>query len=147
MKVYFHQNAASRFLNSRRLKHDVGRFFILPVFRLTIPEFAPTEAKQVGLPFTEAEDRLTIPEFAPTEALHFKAGQFFGQPASRFLNSRRLKLPVSQGTLLLTTAASRFLNSRRLKPLVRSPLVWFTLRLTIPEFAPTEAGNSFRIWR
>ena len=60
--------------------------------------------------------RLTIPEFAPTEAFVLRSKQGFTSPASRFLNSRRLKPN-------LTSLSS----------------VEFT-RLTIPEFAPTEAN-------
>jgi len=108
-------------------------------FRLTIPEFAPTEAKSAPLKsnsFAAASrflnsrrlkrpdtiriaelrcPRLTIPEFAPTEAGLEDSGENGGDAASRFLNSRRLKHAgiVVQG--FQREAASRFLNSRRLK--------------------------------
>jgi hypothetical protein len=59
--------------------------------RLTIPEFAPTEATLQGF-FDFAWLRLTIPEFAPTEAFSFLRGYCASSTASRFLNSRRLKL-------------------------------------------------------
>ena len=36
--------------------------------RLTIPEFAPTEAPDQKFSVESHQDRLTIPEFAPTEA-------------------------------------------------------------------------------
>ena len=59
--------AASRFLNSRRLKLD-------------------------GAPdASAASNRLTIPEFAPTEAPMAFHLQGLPRTASRFLNSRRLK--------------------------------------------------------
>ena len=38
------------------------------MIRLTIPEFAPTEASFAARCVASSEYRLTIPEFAPTEA-------------------------------------------------------------------------------
>ena len=86
--------------------------------RLTIPEFAPTEARGIPRAVEIPISRLTIPEFAPTEASHNDVLQSARFTASRFLNSRRLKLPV---------LAVRWPEGMP--------------RLTIPEFAPTEARN------
>ena len=58
--------------------------------RLTIPEFAPTEAiSPMRCAFEYC--RLTIPEFAPTEAERPFDVLDAVSSASRFLNSRRLK--------------------------------------------------------
>ena len=63
-----------------------------PPPRLTIPEFAPTEASENAADTTGTTRRLTIPEFAPTEASHLVVlAPIYPDAASRFLNSRRLK--------------------------------------------------------
>ena len=59
--------------------------------RLTIPEFAPTEALGLICGLRVTSYRLTIPEFAPTEAMNKEVKIEQKNTASRFLNSRRLK--------------------------------------------------------
>jgi len=61
--------------------------------------------------------RLTIPEFAPTETGATRRWGTWRKPASRFLNSRRLK-----------------------QDMYKQHIQEF-YRLTIPEFAPTETAG------
>ena len=60
-------------------------------------------------------NRLTIPEFAPTEAVTSLFNRNTNLAASRFLNSRRLKPQNQRQRSPSENPASRFLNSRRLK--------------------------------
>ena len=85
--------------------------------------------------------RLTIPEFAPTEATFIMVRRWCFRSASRFLNSRRLKPENSfgkegeiKGRLTIPEFAPTEASSSS------STLLSPVTRLTIPEFAPTEAG-------
>ena len=106
--------------------------------RLTLPEFAGTAASITSAEQDGADVRLTLPEFAGTAAVGAAQQGEMNLSASRFLNSRglrlnenwywsatlfRLTLPEFAGTAARDfcarcerrKAASRFLNSRGLR--------------------------------
>ena len=113
---YKPSHAASRFLNSRRLKPREQKLKALR--QIPASRFLNSRRLKPELD-GERKTNTAASRFLNSRRLKLGAdsARISAASASRFLNSRRLKLPSMVPPFFPGKTASRFLNSRRLKRL------------------------------